>query len=420
MPTVHPDGAEAAEAAVHDLLFTEEGRQNPYPLYHRLRDVAPVHRSEMLRGMWLLTRYEDCHAVVRDPAVPKRFAESLDGISSSWRNHSSTVGVSRMMLMVDPPLHTRLRRRVARSFTPRRVEALRHSIVAMVGELLDGFERDGGGDVVERIAFTLPVQVIGELLGVPHDDLGWFRDPMLALTQCLELATTREQRADADAAYEQAAPYFADLIAARRSTPADDLLSALAADDGDDPLDDAELVDMALLLFVAGFETTSNLIANAVAAFAAHPDQWELLRTSPGLVEGLATELLRYDTSIQFISRLAVDDVVVGGETIPAGAPILAVAGAANRDPEVYADPDRLDPRRTGARPLSFGAGIHHCLGAALATAEIEVLFGEMARRYPRLELTGPVEYRSRVLFRGPESLEMRVGPTVTADRRAG
>lgn len=188
-----------------------------------------------------------------------------------------------------------------------------------------------------------------------------------------------------------------------------ELLDDLERDGGGDFVD-RELVDMALLLLVAGFETTSNLIGDAVVTFDRQPEQWELLRSTPALAQGLAMELLRHDTSIQLLHRVAVSDVEVGG-AIPTGDAVLAALGAANRDPAVFADPDRMDLRRTDVRPLSFGGGIHHCLGAALAAVEIEVLFAEMARRYPTIDLVGgPPRHRSRLLFRGPASIELRVG----------
>ena len=400
----------AAEQVVERLFFSEEGRRDPHPLYHRLRELAPVHRSERVRA-WLLTRYDDCRAVLRDPRFERRFADSMDAVSGSWRTRSSTSSFSRMMLMADPPDHTRLRSRVSRTFTPRRVQGLRPRVDELAAGFLDEYEGAGGGDFMEAVAFRLPVAVIGELLGIPEADRSQFRDPVLALTQCLEVPTTREKLAAADEAYEFCADYFDGLIAQRRAAPTDDLLGALVTDDADDALDDRELNDMLILLFVAGFETTTNLVGNAVVSFLEQPDQYELLRSQPDLTANLASELLRHDTPLQFATRVTGQDVEVGGVTIPEGDTVFLMLGAANRDPSRYESPDELDVTRTDIHPLAFGGGIHHCLGAALATAEIDALFRQVSSRFPSLDIAGerPL-HRDRLSFRGVASVDLAVG----------
>ena len=406
----------AAEQVVERLFFSEEGRRDPHPLYHRLRETAPVHRSERMLA-WLLTRYDDCRAVLRDPRFERRFADSMDAVSGSWRTRSSTSSFSRMMLMADPPDHTRLRSRVARSFTPRRVQGLRPRVDELAAGFLDEYEDAGGGDFMEAVAFRLPVAVIGELLGIPEADRSQFRDPVLALTQCLEVPTTREKLAAADEAYEFCADYFDGLIARRRAEPTDDLLGALVTDDADDALDDRELNDMLILLFVAGFETTTNLVGNAVVSFLEQPDQYELLRTQPDLTANLASELLRHDTPVQFATRVTGQDVEVGGVTIPEGDTVFLMLGAANRDPSRYESPDDLDVTRTDVHPLAFGGGIHHCLGAALATAEIDALFRQVSSRFPSLDVAGErPRHRDRLSFRGVASVDLAVG---RSDREA-
>lgn len=401
--------ARAAEEVVEELFFTEQGRRDPHPLYHRLRELAPVHRSERMRS-WLLTGYDDCRSILRDPRFERRFAASMDAVSGSWRTRSSTSSISRTMLMTDPPDHSRLRSRVARTFTPRRVQELRPRVEQLVAELLDGFEAAGGGDFMEAVGFRLPVAVIGELLGMPADDLPRFRDPVLALTQCLEIPTTRDKLDAADEAYEFCAGYLGDLIAARRAEPTADLLGALVADDADDALDDQELNDMMLLLFIAGFETTTNLIGNAILSFLEEPDQYQLLRARPELAANLASELLRHDTPVQLANRVATQDIEVGGLTIAAGDSVFLMLGAANRDPGRYESPDALDLTRTDIHPLTFGGGIHHCLGAALATAEIDILFCEVAARFPSLDATGDhPRYRDRLGLRGIAAVELAV-----------
>jgi cytochrome P450 len=400
----------AAELVVEELFFTEEGRRDPHPRYHRLRELAPVHRSERMRA-WLLTRYDDCRAVLRDPRFERRFADSMDAVSGSWRTRSSTSSISRTMLMADPPDHSRLRSRVSRAFTPRRIRELRPRVDELVAGFLDEYEAAGGGDFMEAIAFRLPVTVIGELLGIPDADRPRFRDPVLALTQCLEIPTTREKLDAADEAYEFCASYFGDLITQRRAEPTDDLLGALVADDADDALDDGELNDMLMLLFVAGFETTTNLIGNALVSFLDEPDQYELLRAQPDLAANLASELLRHDTPLQLANRVATQDVEVGGLTIRAGDSVFLMLGAANRDPSRYESPDALDLTRTDIHPLAFGGGIHHCLGAALATAEIDALFRAVSARFPSLGVAGDrPRHRDRLAFRGVATLDLAVG----------
>lgn len=400
----------AAELVVEELFFTEEGRRDPHPRFHRLRDLAPVHRSERMRA-WLLTGYDDCRAVLRDPRFERRFAEMMDAVSASWRTRSSTSSFSRMMLMTDPPDHSRLRKRVARAFTPRRVQELRPRVDELVAGYLDEYEAAGGGDFMEAVAFRLPIAVIGELLGVPDDDRSLFREPVLALTQCLEVPTTREKLDAADRAYEFCGSYFTDLIAERRAAPTDDLVGALLSDDADDALDDDELNDMLLLLFVAGFETTTNLVGNALVSFLDQPEQYELLRARPDLAANLAPELLRHDTPLQLANRVAAEDVEVGGRVIPAGDSVLVMLGAANRDPSRFESPDVLDLTRTDVHPLTFGGGIHHCLGAALATAEIDALFRQVSSRFPTLDMAGDrPRHRDRLAFRGVATVELSVG----------
>ena len=414
----------AAEEIVEELFFTEEGRSDPHPRYHRLRELAPVHRSDRMRA-WLLTGYDDCRSVLRDPRFERRFAQTMDAVSGSWRSRSSTVSISRTMLMTDPPDHSRLRTRVSRTFTPRRVKDLRPRVEALVNGLLDDYEAAGGGDFMDAIAFRLPVAVIGELLGMPADDLPLFRDPVLALTQCLEVPTTREQLDAADEAYEFCSTYLGDLIAERRAAPSADLLGALVADDADDALDDQELNDMLLLLFVAGFETTTNLIGNALVSFVEQPDQYELLRSNPDVAANLAAELLRHDTPLQIANRVATEDVEVGGVTLRAGDAVLLLLGAANRDPARYDSPDALDLTRTDVHPVSFGGGIHHCLGASLATMEIDVLFREVAARYVAMDVAGDrPQHRDRLAFRGVATLDLAIDtgdvPTGAPVRPAG
>jgi cytochrome P450 len=397
-----------ADDVVRELFFTPEGRQDPHPLYHRLRGMAPVHRSEVVRAH-IITSYEEARAALRDPRFEKRYTDVLDSISDHWRVRPAVEWLSETMLQADPPAHTRLRRKIVRSFTPRTVQALRPRVESLVNRLLDEYVATGGGDLVDRIALRLPIEVICELLGIPIDQGLMFREPTLSLTATLEVAPTSAQLDAADRAIGEMYEAFAPLLASKRTDPSDDLLSSLV-NDPDDPLTDRELLNLTALLFVAGFETTTNLIGNGVLALLDQPDQWDLLRRRPEIAPTVTDELLRHGGTVQLVSRVAVDDVAFGDSVVPAGSSVLVVIAAANRDPARYPHPDLLDFTRADIKQLAFGGGIHLCVGAALADMEVTVLFAEMARRFERLELGGPRPvHRDRIGLRGTDQLPLRL-----------
>lgn len=399
-----------AEALVHELFRTDAGRRDPHPRLHRLRQVAPVHRSEVAHA-WILTRYEDCRSVLRDPHFGKRFAVVLDQLSDHWRDYPSMAQFSRLMLQLDAPEHTRLRKKVTRTFTAKRMEALRPQVEATVADLLEQCTHDGA-DLLQTLAFQLPITVIGDLLGIDRADLEAFRQPAMDLTVGFEVRLTREQRAGADAAVGFLDDYFTEVLAQRRDNPGEDLLSALVVDDGPDPLTQRELLDMCTLLLIAGFETTTNVISGGLLAMHDQPEQLALLR-SGAHPDRVADELLRHQASIQFVNRVALEDVEVGGRVIPSGEQVFVMLGAANRDPEVFSDPDRLDFTRERPKHLTFGGGIHHCLGAALARMELDVLLDQLAARFTAVEM--PAErprYRDTLTFRAVESLPLRLRPS--------
>ena len=284
------EGDVAAEAVVRELFFTPEGRADPYPRYHRLRELAPVFRSETLQS-WLLTRYDDCRAALRDPRLEKHFAESLDVRAPGWRSRPGLEWSARTMLNLDGPAHTRLRRLVVREFTPRTVETLRPQVEGMVDALLDAIVEHGVGELMDELAFRLPIAVVGTLLGVPAEDRPQFRELTQALTAVFELGATRDMLDAADTAVLQCNAYFDALIEERRARPADDLLSRLlvqdanedAATDQPDRLTNEELNTLSALLFLAGFETTTNLIGNGMISLLSQPDQMDALRSRPGV-----------------------------------------------------------------------------------------------------------------------------------------
>jgi len=404
-----------AEAIVRELFLTPDGRRDPYLSYHWLRDVAPIHRSTTLNA-WLLTRYDDCWAVLRDPWLGKGYAVAMEHrIGADWRRHPSLADHERSVINVHGPDHTRLRRLVSKSFTRRRVDELRPAIERTVDALLEPLAARGGGEILEAIAFPLPVAIIGELLGVPEADRAPFRDLVRASTAAFETLPTPEQLAGADAAHLEIRAYFKALIGEKRRRPGSDLLSALVQAKDDDRLTDDELESLAVILFAGGFETTTNLIGNGLLGLLDHPEQMTVLREDPSLYAGLADELLRYDGTVQVSSRYALEPVEVGGVTIAAGETIMPLLGAGNHDPARFAEPDRLDVRRTNVEPLSFGGGVHYCLGAALARVETEIVFRALLDRFGTIALDGPPpRFRDRMILRGLESLHVVVHPAAT------
>ncbi len=401
-----------ADALLAELVATPEGRADPYTRYATLREIAPVHRSAF--GFCVLTRYDDCTQLLRASGVGKDFSRAASALGlteeqqaqqAAFRNDRSN------MLFADPPDHTRLRRLASRAFTPRSVEALRPSVVALVDDLLDG---TGGEevDVMSVLAFPLPVTVIGEMLGVPAEDRPRFRPLVRAVTAVLELAISPEALNAATEASEELEEYFAGLVAERRAHPRDDLLSRLIlAEDEGERLSEYELISTAILLFAAGFETTTHLIGNGLLALVQHPDQLARLRADRTLLRPAVEELLRYDSPVQITARTTYEDVRVGDEVIEADSTVLALIGAANRDPARFSEPDRLDVGRAEAPPLSFGSGIHHCLGAALARLEAQVVLDRLLDRFGTMELVGgQPEHRDSLTLRGLVDLRMRFG----------
>ncbi|WP_442788755.1 cytochrome P450 [Dactylosporangium sp. NBC_01737] len=385
------------------------GRADPYPRYARLREISPVVRAE--DGALVVTGYGDCATVVRDPRMQHLPADMLAFIGfPDWREHPALRQLFTSMLTLNPPDHTRLRRLVSSAFTPRRVEALRPAIERMVEDLLDGM---GGDDVdfVEAFAFPLPVNVIGELLGVPADQRGGFQSLVRDWTQVLEVITP-DVLARADPAAAAIRDHLAELVEQRRHHPGDDLLTALVqAQAADDRLTDEEILSNAALLFAAGFETTTNLLTNGVVALLGHPSQYEALGQRPELARPAVEELLRFDSPVQLSSRVVTAPVELGGVTVGEGERVVAYLGAGNHDPARFAEPDLLRLDRTDNAPLSFGGGIHYCLGAPLARLEAQIALPALARRFPSLTLTGTAQRRDSLSLKGYTSLRVGTGP---------
>jgi len=405
--------APPADALLGELLLTPEGRRDPYPRYARLREDAPIHRSGL--GFWVLSRYDDCQFVLRDPRFGKgdredrRFAPPPEAAEAIAELRSRAPS----MLMLDPPDHTRLRGLVAKAFTPRTVERLRPHIERLLDDLLADIDPDAGPcDIMQAVAFPLPVTVIGELLGVPPADRAAFQPLVRASTALLELTIESQQLIAAAAAGREMAEYFSGLLASRRERPGDDLLSdLLAVSEGGDTLTEAELISTAILLFGAGFETTTNLIGNGLLALLRHRDQLDRLRSDRDLLRTGVEELLRYDSPVQLDGRMAFEDVAIGDAKVAEGEFVVTLLGACNRDASHFPDPDRLDLARDDGPPLSFGSGIHYCLGAALARVEGQVVFDRLLDRFPRMELAAEtVDYRTSLTLRGLVELPVALG----------
>jgi cytochrome P450 len=378
---------------------------DPYPTYHRLRDEDPVHHSPM--DFWVLTRYEDVAAVLRDPRFIK---EPLVSMVAARFGVSVPPGVGLSMLDRDPPDHTRLRSLVSKAFTPRVVEGLRPRIQKMVDELITRAEAVGTMDLIEEFAYPIPVNVICEMLGVPVEDHERFKGWSLDIARGLDsvwLPPESEIPKRSGAARHAIGDYMRGLIAERRASPRGDLLSALiAAEEAGDKLGEDELIATCILLLIAGHETTVNLIGNGTLALLRHPEELRRLRETPGLITSAVEELLRYDGPVQRTARITSTAVTLGGRTIPKGEMVMPFIGAADRDPSHFPDPDRLDLGRADNRHIAFGWGIHFCLGAPLARVEGQIAIDTLVRRLPRLALVNDEpEHRQSLTLRGLKAL---------------
>jgi pimeloyl-[acyl-carrier protein] synthase len=378
---------------------------DPYPTYHRLRDEDPVHHSPM--DFWVLTRYEDVAAVLRDPRFIK---EPLVSMVAARFGVSVPPGVGLSMLDRDPPDHTRLRSLVSKAFTPRVVEGLRPRIQKMVDEFITRAEAVGTMDLIEEFAYPIPVNVICEMLGVPVEDHERFKGWSLDIARGLDsvwLPPESEIPKRSGAARHAIGDYMRALIAERRASPRGDLLSALiAAEEAGDKLSEDELIATCILLLIAGHETTVNLIGNGTLALLRHPEELRRLRETPGLITSAVEELLRYDGPVQRTARMTSTEVTIGGRTIAKGEMVMPFIGAADRDPAQFPDPDRLALGRADNRHIAFGWGIHFCLGAPLARVEGQIAIDTLVRRLPRLTLVDDEpEYRQSLTLRGLKAL---------------
>jgi len=385
---------------------------DPYPHYREMREVDPVHDHPL--GFWFLTRYDDVAHLLRSGLSVEDRSLADGPIADQYRafaGERNTVTLS--MLDRDPPDHTRLRSLVTKVFTPRAVNALEPMVAGLVEESLDRIADGGRVDLVEELAFPLPFAVISRMLGTPPTDHVRLRELTGTLVRSLEIVTDPEVMKAIVDAEVQLAGMTEEIIAWKRANPADDLLTALiqAEEDGD-KLSDDELVAQVLLLYVAGHETTVNLIANGVVALLRHPDQFAKLGAEPDLAGGAVEEFLRYDSPVQQTRRITTAPYPLRDKEIPAGQFVIACLGAANRDPDFWgpdADELRID-RPDAHRHVSFGAGPHHCLGAALARLEGRLAISRLVTRFPDLALAGDITWNGRLNLRGAASVPINAG----------
>jgi cytochrome P450 len=403
-------------AAAFDLKkLSAEFLADPYPTYSALRQLDPVHR--LPDGSYFLTRYDDCLSVYRDTETwssdkkidfRPNFAESL-----LYEHHTTS------LVFNDPPYHTRVRRLLAPAFTPRALRLLQSRVEDLVDRLLDEAAGKGEIDVIADFASAIPVQLIGDMLGIPQDERGPLRGWSLAILGALEPVLSRQQFETGATAVAEFKDYLDKIITERLGTahsdPAEILSKLVEASDytaqtaGGERLTEVELIHNCIFLLNAGHETTTNLIGNAVDLLIRHPDAMRDLREHPEAIETAVEEFLRMESSNQLGNRRAVNDTVLGGVGLSAGSYVHIGIGAANRDPEQFADPDRLDIRRHPNRHLAFATGIHACAGMSLARMEAQVAVGRLLRRFDHVEAAGTPVRGGRARFRGFTSYPVRL-----------
>jgi cytochrome P450 len=375
---------------------------NPYPVFDRLRAVAPIWKAPA--GRWFATGYEDCALILKD----RRFGKDYDDPEALIRRFGPTamqepavVELSHMMLMRDPPDHTRLRGLVTKAFTARRIEAMRAGVQDLTDKLLDKVIGQGRMDAIRDLAFPLPVLVICELLGIPEEHRGRFVTGSASGGALLNPAPpTRDELDRANAGTLESGRYFEALFEQRRREPQDDLISQLVlAEEAGDRLTTAELRANVSLLFAAGHETTVNLIGNGFLSLLRHPAQWRALCDDPSLIPNAIEEILRYECPVQAVGRTVAEPMELNGAALDRGEIVVTLIGAGNRDPNAFERADQFDITRKDLRPLSFGGGIHFCLGAQLARIEAAVVLETVVRRLPNLRLLEPDQQKWRPSF---------------------
>jgi hypothetical protein len=405
------------DAILASIFMTAEGKADPYPGFATVREAVQIHQSAL--GLKVATRYDDVNAILRDSRFGRgeqRFDPALLGLTQEEfdERFPDAGGINESMLERDPPDHTRLRGLVAKAFTPKTVERLKPEIQRLTDTFLEPLE--GDVDLMAALALKLPITVIGQMLGVPESD---YADLMPHIKIVIRaLATFETNLDDFDEIYRAnnvIGDYFRELAEEKRKHPDDGMFTDLVhAEEEGDKLSERELIASVILLFVAGYETTTNLIGNGTRAFLVHPDQLQCVRDDRTLVKSAVEEILRWDSPVQLTSRRCLaDEAEVNGQRFVKNEDVMTILAAANRDPRAYDRPDDFDVTRTGPAPLSFSAGIHYCLGAALARAEGQIVFESLLDRYTTIEPAWsddqPLRYRDNLVLRGLEALPVRL-----------
>ena len=404
-------GTDDPDDLIHRIMATPAGHSDPYPLYRRLQELAPIHRSG-LDGVWYVSGFDACRQVLGDTRIGKndQFIVPRHGVDPE-RVRLAQRRRRPSMLTANPPEHTRLRGAAKGAFIPPTMEALRPRVAAIVAERIDRLAALGEADVMAELAFPMPVTVVGEMVGVPEEDRAWFRPLMRTLVSSDSFRRSPEELAEVERAGDELEAYFLELIARRRKEPDDDLLSYFIAQADDGLLDDDELFATVTLLFFAGFLTTTNLIGNGLVTLFDHPDEMARLWARPDLAASAVEEIVRFDSPVQFVHRNVLEDFDLDGHRLAAGDVVLALLAAANRDPSRFSDPDRFDLERSENLHLAFAWGLHFCLGARLARMEGQLVFAGLVERFARVEPAGEPVRNPGLAIRGFHSLPIRVTP---------
>ncbi len=391
--------------------LTEEFLQNPYPTFKRFQEEAPVFWSEKSK-YWIITRYADVHGILRDLSYEKQLhrwsqvnplVKMVPPVAHLMKSRAT------WMLNMDPPDHTRLRGLVNKAFTPAMVNNMRSHIEDIANHYIDQFADKKEFDLVPDFAYPIPVTVIAEMLGVPKEDRDKFHKWSTTLTKTLEPEPDIMKLTKASHVNDELIEYFRVIVNQRRKDPKNDLISALvAAEEDGKKLTEEELLNNCVLILVAGHETTVNLIGNAVRLLLQHPDQLQKLMENKELIAGAISEVLRYESPVQSVRRLASEDLELHGQTIKAGDMCVLLLGAANRDAEQFPDPDKFDITRDSKKHMAYGHGIHHCLGSSLADTEGQIAIWNLFKRLPNLKLRDKhIEIKHPFALRGAKELWM-------------
>lgn len=374
--------------------------QNPYPYYHALREHDPV--KQMPDGSYFLSRYDDIQYVYKNPKLfssdKQREFKPKYGDSPLYEHHTTS------LVFNDPPLHTRVRRLIGSALSPRALQAMEPGLISCIDDLLDEMQGKTQVDLIEDYASKIPIEIIGNLLAVPHDERGSLRDWSLAILGALEPTLSDAVYQRGNQSVSEFIEYLKDLVARRKANPGDpeqDVLTRLIQGDGDEQLTLMELLHNCIFILNAGHETTTNLIGNGLHLLCEYPQQRQLLLNDPALINTAVEEFLRFESSNQLGNRITTQAVEIGGVSLAENTPVTLCIGAANRDPAHFPEPDQLDISRKPNRHLAFGSGIHHCVGLNLARMEGRMAIGRLLQRYPGFKLVGEAQRGGRVRFRG-------------------